>query len=42
MRVDIITLHQALIEEVFKHSMMKRAIKKELVEVHLHLLQPIY
>ena len=39
MRVDIITLHPALIEEVFKHSMMKRAIKKELVEVHLHNLR---
>ncbi len=39
MRVDIITLHPALIEEVFKHSMMKRAIQKELVEVHLHNLR---
>ena len=39
MRVDIITLHPALIEEVFKHSMMKRAIQKELVEVYLHNLR---
>jgi len=39
MRVDIITLHPALIEEVFKHSMIKRAIQKELVEVHLHNLR---
>ncbi len=39
MRVDIITLHPALIEEVFKHSIMKRAIQKGLVEVHLHNLR---
>ena len=39
MRVDIITLHPALIEEVFKHSIMKRAIQKELVEIHLHNLR---
>lgn len=39
MRVDIITLHPALIEEVFKHSMMKRAQQKKLVEIHLHNLR---
>ncbi len=39
MRVDIITLHPALIEEVFKHSMMKRAQQKNLVEIHLHNLR---
>lgn len=39
MRVDIITLHPALIEQVFNHSIMKRAIQKELVEVHLHNLR---
>lgn len=39
MRVDIITLHPALIEEVFKHSMMKRAQQKNLVEIYLHNLR---
>jgi tRNA (guanine37-N1)-methyltransferase len=39
MRVDILTLHPALIEEVFKHSMMKRAQQKNLVEIHLHNLR---
>lgn len=39
MRVDIITLHPVLIEEVFKHSMMKRAQQKNLVEIHLHNLR---
>jgi tRNA (guanine37-N1)-methyltransferase len=39
MRVDIITLHPALIEESFKHSMMKRAQQRNLVEIHLHNLR---
>jgi tRNA (guanine37-N1)-methyltransferase len=39
MRVDIITLHPALIEESFKHSMMKRAQQRNLIEIHLHNLR---
>jgi tRNA (guanine37-N1)-methyltransferase len=39
MRVDIITLHPSLIEESFKHSMMKRAQQRNLVEIHLHNLR---
>lgn len=39
MRVDIITLHTALIEEVFNHSIMKRAQQKKLAEIHLHNLR---
>lgn len=39
MRVDIITLHPALIEEVFNHSIMKRAQQKNLAEIHLHNLR---
>ena len=39
MRIDIITLHPAIIEEVFKHSMMKRAQQKKIAEIYLHNLR---
>src|SRR6476661_3463757 len=34
MHIDIITLHPALLESPFKHSIAKRAIEKKLVEVN--------
>jgi len=34
MRIDIITLHPALLESPFQHSIVKRAIEKRLVEVN--------
>lgn len=35
MHIDIITLHPGLLESPFKHSIMKRAIEKKLVEVNI-------
>ncbi len=39
MRIDIITLHPGLLEGPFRHSIVKRAIDKGLVEVHVHDLR---
>jgi tRNA (guanine37-N1)-methyltransferase len=39
MRIDIITVHPQLLESPFAHSILKRAIQKGLVEVHLHNLR---
>ncbi len=39
MRIDIITVSPELIESPFKHSIIKRAIDKGLVEVHFHNLR---
>ena len=39
MRIDIITVSPDLLQSPFQHSMMKRAIDKELVEVHFHNLR---
>ena len=35
MRIDIITLHPALLEGPFRHSILKRAQEKGLAEIHL-------
>ncbi|MFM9008032.1 MAG: tRNA (guanosine(37)-N1)-methyltransferase TrmD [Bacteroidota bacterium] len=35
MRIDIITVHPELIESPFRHSILKRAIEKGIVEVNL-------
>jgi tRNA (guanine37-N1)-methyltransferase len=35
MRIDILTVHTGLMESPFSHSILKRAIEKGLVEVHL-------
>ena len=35
MRIDIITIHPDLLESPFKHSILKRAAQKGLVEVNL-------
>jgi len=39
MRIDIITVSPELISSPFKHSIIKRAIDKGLVEVHFHDLR---
>lgn len=39
MRIDIITLLPELIKSPFETSILKRAIEKELVEVHMHDLR---
>ncbi|MEE4000455.1 tRNA (guanosine(37)-N1)-methyltransferase TrmD [Tenacibaculum sp. FZY0031] len=39
MRIDIITVEPDLIKSPFENSMMKRAIDKELAEVHFHNLR---
>ena len=39
MRIDIITVSPDLIRSPFEHSILKRAIQKELVEVHFHDLR---
>ena len=36
MRFDILTLHPELLEGPFSHSILKRAIDKGLVEIHVH------
>lgn len=36
MRIDILTILPELIKGYFEHSIMKRAIEKELAEVHFH------
>lgn len=36
MRIDILTVLPGLLESPFKHSIMKRAINKKIVEVHIH------
>lgn len=35
MRIDIITIHPELLQSPFQHSILKRAIEKEIVEVNL-------
>ena len=39
MRIDIITLAPDLLKSPFEHSMMKRAIEKDLAEIHFHNLR---
>ena len=39
MRIDIITVSPELISSPFNHSIIKRAIDKNLVEVHFHDLR---
>ena len=39
MRIDIITVLPELLKSPFEGSIMKRAIEKELVEVHFHNLR---
>jgi tRNA (guanine37-N1)-methyltransferase len=39
MRIDIITIHPELLESPFSHSILKRAIEKNLVEIHFHNLR---
>ncbi len=39
MRIDIITVSPELIKSPFEHSIIKRGIKKGLVEVHFHNLR---
>ena len=39
MRIDIITVMPELLESPFKHSMMKRAQEKGLLEIHVHQLR---
>lgn len=36
MRIDILTLHPELLQGPFDHSILKRAVEKDLVEIHLH------
>lgn len=40
MRFDIITIVPGLLEGPFQHSIVARAIKKGLVEIHVHDLRP--
>lgn len=39
MRIDIITIFPEMFEGPFSHSIIKRAIEKKLVEIHLHQLR---
>jgi tRNA (guanine37-N1)-methyltransferase len=39
MRIDVITVMPELLESPFKHSMMKRAQEKGLLEIHVHQLR---
>ena len=39
MRIDIITIHPELLSGPFAHSIIKRAVDKGLVEIHLHDLR---
>ena len=39
MRIDIITIHPELLSGPFAHSIIKRAIDKGMVEIHLHDLR---
>jgi tRNA (guanine37-N1)-methyltransferase len=39
MRFDIITLHPALLDGPFAHSIVKRAVDKGLAEIHIHNLR---
>ncbi|MFN3315717.1 MAG: tRNA (guanosine(37)-N1)-methyltransferase TrmD, partial [Raineya sp.] len=39
MRIDIITVLPDLLQSPFSHSILKRAIQKGLVEVHIHNLR---
>ncbi|MGC6470777.1 MAG: tRNA (guanosine(37)-N1)-methyltransferase TrmD [Flavobacteriales bacterium] len=36
MRIDILTIHPELLQGPFDHSILKRAVEKDLVEIHLH------
>ena len=40
MRIDIITIFPNFFEGHFSHSILKRAIKNNLVEIHIHDLRP--
>lgn len=40
MRIDIISLQPDLLKSPFQHSILQRAIRKGLVEVHIHNLRP--
>ncbi|MGI8893208.1 MAG: tRNA (guanosine(37)-N1)-methyltransferase TrmD [Bacteroidia bacterium] len=39
MRIDILTIHQELLESPFNHSILKRAIEKNLVDIYFHNLR---
>ncbi|MCF8388854.1 MAG: tRNA (guanosine(37)-N1)-methyltransferase TrmD [Bacteroidales bacterium] len=39
MRIDIITIFPQMFEGPFNHSILKRAVEKSLVEIHLHDLR---
>ena len=39
MRIDIITVSPELIKSPFEHSIIKRAIEKQLVDIHFHNLR---
>lgn len=39
MRIDIITIFPEMFEGPFSHSIVKRSVKKGLVEIHLHQLR---
>ena len=39
LRIDIITVLPQLLDSPFAHSILKRAIQKGLVEVHVHNLR---
>ncbi len=39
MRIDIITIFPEMFEGPFSHSIIKRAVEKRLVEIHLHQLR---
>jgi tRNA (guanine37-N1)-methyltransferase len=39
LRFDILTLHPQLLEGPFAHSIVKRALEKELVQIHIHNLR---
>ena len=40
MRVDILTIHPELLKSPFEHSILKRAIEKNLVQIELHDIRP--
>jgi len=39
MRIDIITIFPEMFEGSFSHSIVKRAVEKQLVDIHLHQLR---
>ena len=40
MRVDILTIHPELLKSPFEHSILQRAIEKNLVQIELHDIRP--